>query len=530
MRPTIAALLLSLSMVVFSGAQTPSQPSSQTGAQAGSQDVHEEAIVEKPVRASLGRDVIRSDNHMAWVEKQGDQRLVRLDGKQQGRTYQEVKELQFSPDSAHLAFIGRREQILSLIYDGKEIPEPFSWISAVAWQPRGSSYVYTACQEKKCHLYVNGEATGAEYQSINLPKYSKDGAHLAYLGWRRKGQWITVLDGKETGPAMESVEGKEDDWGFSDRGGHFYVAAGSGFRTHGGQPYYLHWKYVVDGVAGPEFSVISRIDFSSDGTHYVYAGTVVKLGWKEKAQSSIVVDGQTKSTYDGQKFLGEIRTGVHDFHPHFYGLSNPVFEPDGKLVYAARNGGDVVMFVGNEAGPSYTDIISPLIFSPDGQHFAYVAQQGDTLVEVHDNHPGITFPIESRRVCYAPWIYVTNEPSHHLVYELACGRAKFVLGYTSRAMRRIVVDGKSGPEYDVNWLSGFRYTEDWKHYGYEVHGVEGFRVLMNIDGKESKAYSDVVSGSLTFSVEKGLAYFVVRDGEKLVRVDWPLVNAAASLP
>jgi WD40 repeat protein len=485
--------------------------------------MHEEAVVEKPDHASLGKDVIKSHNHMAWVEKQGDQRLVRLDGKQQGRTYQEVKDLQFSEDGAHLAFIGRREQILSLIYDGKEVPEPFSWISIIAWQPRGTSYAYTACQEKKCHLYVNGEATGAEYQSLSLPKYSKDGAHLAYMGWRRKGNWITVLDGKETGPGMESFEGNSDRWGFSDHGNHFYVAAGRGFRTQGYQTYYLHWTYIVDGVAGPEFEVISPIDFSRDGAHYAYAGTVVKLGWKEKPQSSVVVDGQTKTTYDGQKFFGQLRTGVHDFHPHFHGLSDPVFEPDGKLVYAARrDGGNVVVFVGNEAGPGYTDIISPLIFSPDGQHFAYVAQQGESLVEVHDNHPGITFPIESRRECYAPWIYVTNEPSHHLVYELACGRTKFVRGFTSRALRRIVVDGKSGPEYDAYGLYGFRYTEDWKHYGYEVHGMNGNHVLLNVDGKETKIYDDVVTGSLDFPVGSETASFIAREGGTLVRVKWPL--------
>ncbi len=48
-----------------------------------------------------------------------------------------------------------------------------------------------------------------------------------------------------------------------------------------------------------------------------------------------------------------------------------------------------------------------------------------------------------------------------------------MLGHTNRALRQIVIDGKAGPEYDVDGLYGFRYTQDWKHYGYEVHGVNG---------------------------------------------------------
>jgi hypothetical protein len=493
--------------------------------------MHEEAVVEKPVHASLGKDVIKSHNHMAWVEKQGDQRLVRLDGKQQGRTYQEVKELQFSEDGAHMAFIGRREQIQSLIYDGKEVPEPYSWISIIAWHPRGTSYAYTACQEKKCRLYVNGEATGAEYQNINFPKYSKDGAHLAYMGWRRKGNWITVLDGKETGPGMEGFEGDSVRWGFSDHGNHFYVAAGSGLRTRGYQPFYLHWTYVVDGVAGPEFDVISPIEFSRDDKHYAYAGTVVKLGWKQKPQSSIVVDGAVQSTQDGQKFLGgHIRTGVHDYHPYFHGLSNPSYEPGGKLVYAARRDKGVAVFVGDDAGQEFSDIVSPIIFSPDAQHFAYVAQLGGNLIEVHDNHAGSTFPVPGRtRRCYVDWIYVTNEPRHHLVYELVCGATYFMLGHTNRALRQIVIDGKAGPEYDVDGLYGFRYTQDWKHYGYEVHGVNGGHVLLNIDGKETKVYDDMVSGSLDFPAAE-TASFIAREGESLVRVKWPIQGKSQEPP
>ncbi len=100
-----------------------------------------------------------------------------------------------------------------------------------------------------------------------------------------------------------------------------------------------------------------------------------------------------RSTQDGQKFLGgHILTGVHDYHPYFHGLSNPSYEPGGKLVYAARRDKGVAVFVGDDAGQEFSDIVSPIIFSPDAQHFAYVAQLGGNLVEVHDNHAGFHLP------------------------------------------------------------------------------------------------------------------------------------------
>jgi hypothetical protein len=509
MRTILSSLLFLFSLVAVCNSQTEQEDPVATAS---------------PKMEMSSRDVVRSLHHMAWVEKQGNLRIVRLDGKQQGGHYNEVAFLQFSPDESHLVFATRSDIEWWLVLDGKDQPEHYSLIQSMQWQPGSSQLVYTACREKKkCQLYVDGKATGPEYEWVGSLKYSQDGKHMAYPV-RHNNSVHTVVDGKEIGPGMDHFDGKH--WGFS-RTGRFYVAACRGYKTQG-YNYYInneHWKYVVDGKEGPEFEVISPIEFSRDGQHYAYAGTTVKHGWKQKPVSSIMVDGAMLRSYDGQKFFGgaHINTGVHDYHPYFHGLSNPFYEPGGKLVYAARREKDVAVFVGDEAGQGFTDIVSPIIFSPDAQHFAYIAQQGGNLVEVHDNHPGATFSIPGpRRMCYVDWIYVTNEPRHHLVYELVCGATQFVQGHTTRALRQIVVDGKAGPEYDAYGLYGFRYTPDWKHYGYEVHGMNGNHVLLNIDGKETKVYDDVVSGSLDFPVGSETASFIAREGETLVRVKWPI--------
>lgn len=514
----IIALLLFLSLAAFVHAQN-SSPGSES----------EEALAEAPPKTSVSsKDVVRSPHHMAWVEKQGNLRMVFLDGKQLGGPHNEVGYLCFSPDEAHLAFIARSTDTWWLVLDGKEQPEQYISMGGLQWQPGKGTLAYTACREKKkCQFYLDGKPIGPEYAMIYSLKYSRDGKHFAYLAFHDKA-WYTVVDGKEIGPPMDHTGDEDENWGFS-RTGRFYVAAcrGRKLETTYAHVNTEHWKYVVDGVAGPEFGVISPIEFSADDQHFTYAGLELKAGWvKTTPEASVILDGKVKATYPGKKVVGarHLNTGVRDLYPRVVGISNPLFEPRGKLVYAAtRESGDVAVFVGDEPGQGFTEIVSPIIFSPDAQHFAYVAQQGENLVEVHNNHPGITFTVPGRtRSCYVRWIYVTNEPRHHLVYELVCGGARYKLRYTDQALRRVVVDGQSGPEYDVDGLYGFRYTPDWKHYGYEVHGVNGDHVMLNIDGKETKPYDGVVSGSLEFHPETGEASFIAKEGEKLVRVRWPL--------
>ena len=141
MRLTIACFLFSCCVVLSCGAQ--SAPPS----------FHEELIAELPAGAELVQ-ITDSAHHLAWAEKRDDRTIVRLDGKQQGDAYDEVRHLEFSPDEAHLAFIAKRDTKWVLIYDAKEYSEESSVVSVFKWQPNGSSFAYCACRGKKCRLFV----------------------------------------------------------------------------------------------------------------------------------------------------------------------------------------------------------------------------------------------------------------------------------------------------------------------------------------------------------------------------------------
>lgn len=214
---------------------------------------------------------------------------------------------------------------------------------------------------------------------------------------KRGKKWTAVVDGKETGP--EASEIWFASWGFSPDGSRFYFAA----QTKN------DWMYAVDGAAGPEFEVISRMAFSHDGRHYVYGGTDAKGGFKkQKTIGTITLDGKSVATYEGKGMAGGwtalggstqvLVGGVRDLSPDFHGISTPQFNSEGMLVYAARRDkGDVAVFVGSDAGPGFDEILSPVAFSEDSQHFAYVARRGENFVEVRDHTPGRTFCAGKRR-------------------------------------------------------------------------------------------------------------------------------------
>lgn len=404
---------------------------------------HEEVIGELSPGSEM-ESARSTAHHLAWIEKQGGKRNVRLDGKQQGGVYDDAKHLEFAPDDQHLVFAGKRNDKWVVILDGEERSAEYSKITSFDWQPKGGSLAYCACREKKCRLVVNGAEQGAEYEDISYPQYTRDGQRLGYLGKRGK-KWVAVVDGKESGPELDEVAS----WGFSKDGSRFFAAA----RIR-------DWTYVVDGTAGPRFEVISPIAFSKDGKHYAYGGTEAKVGVfsKNKTRGTLVVDGSAEGSFEGSGYGGfwkgaagvreEIVTGLRVFTPNFHGLSNPAFTSEGELVYAARRGeGDVAVFVRDKAGPGFQEIVSPVIFTTDEKHFAYIAQDGEEFVEVRDNQPGSKFA-GKRTLSFVGWITI-SEDGKHLAYSIVRGGGQFAQGRTNRALRRVVVDGQTGPEYDA---------------------------------------------------------------------------------
>lgn len=475
----------------------------------------EEVIGELSAGSSF-KSIAISGDHIAWVEDSSGKRTVRLDGVLQGGTYDDVEKARFSPGAAHFLFFGKHSSSWILVLDGREQPELYDKVSWVSFQPEGDSYAFLACQAKECQLNVAGTKRPSAYDDFSYLQYSQDGKRLAYLG-KRSGKWVAVVDGKEQEPSLDDVRGRA--WGFTENGSRFYVTG----RVNG------KWTYIVDGQPGPGFDVVSPIAFSPDGQHYAYGGTIVKGGaLKKKTIGTMVVDGKPGETYEGKGMAGSLSLiggaweymlgGVHYLGADFHGVSTPRFSPTGMLAYAVRqeNGG-IALRVGDQKGPPFENIISPVAFSLDSTQLVYIAGLSGRFQEVRNHQVVRNFSLSKTkgRVIDVPWVQMSSDGTH-LAYEIVSGGQDFGAGGNERALRAVVMDGKTGPEYNALGIESYDLSSDPKHYYYEVRGARGNNDLVNVDGLESDLYDAV--WALHFADKGKAVIFVARRDRQILRV------------
>jgi hypothetical protein len=454
-----------------------------------------------------------TEDHLAWVEKGKEgKRIVKLDGKQLGTSYDEVKNLDFSTDQEHLIWAAKKDSKWVIVLDGEVKSKEYGKLTSPTINANGKHFAVGACELKKCRLVVDGEEVGPEFEDISYAIFSKDGAHYAYGGKQNK-KWQILLDGRPWGPEIQGFH----NWYFSPDSSRLAVAA---LLKQG-------WTWVVDGTPGPTYEVLGYLDFSNDSKHFAYAGAGAKSAMfgKNKTFGTLVIDGTVEKTFEGKGFGGgwqgmfaeyKIVTGVRSFEPDFYGLSDPEYASDGTLVYAARRGeNDVAVFFQGEAGPTIDDLVSPVIMTSDGKHIAYVGKKGEQFVEVRDQKVGKAFP-GKRAISFVPVIVISGDGGR-TAFEIVRGGNVFKGGGTQRALRRVVVDGKGEAEFDAYSINYFTFNSDGKHYAYEVIGAAGDRDQVVIDSMEGKLYDAIFKGSTKFIQDDAVEY-TVRDGSKFYRV------------
>jgi hypothetical protein len=479
----------------------------------GPPTVQEELIAE----ISAGSEYVVGNTlgrHVLWSQKSGDQHTVWLDGKQVGGTYQQVHRmgLRGEAEDLHVIMAGKRRGKWVALYDGQERTAEYDEITTVDVGPGGHPLIVGGCRAKKCHLIMDGKETGPEFEGIGSPDFNLKSGHYVYFGKRNK-KWVAILDGREIGPEM-------DDYGnfsWGPEGRLMAVAAQMGKK----------YTWIVDGSPGPLFDVIGEVAFSPDGRHYAFGGARVKSGFGSKeVRGSMVVDGkESEETWKGEGLTGNwtvvfgsyryVLKGIKSLSADFHGVSDPVFTADGSLVFAKRLGnGNVVVHFGGRAGPALDDVMSSIVISGDGKHVAYVGRQGDSFLDVRDQTPGVSFP-GKREVSFVGWIAI-NKDGTRVAYEIVRGGTQFKAGTTRRALRRVVIDGKGGREYDSHNLMPSRFSDDGNHYAYAVHGAQGDRDRMILDDVEGPLYDDIFNW--TRFLDERSVEFVARQGRRLVRV------------
>ncbi|HJV36738.1 hypothetical protein [Geomonas sp.] len=157
------------------------------------------------------------------------------------------------------------------------------------------------------------------------------------------------------------------------------------------------------------------------------------------------------------------------------------------------------VFLDGRSGPPYTGGYDP-VFSADGKHFAFVAEEEEKMFVVVDGKRGATYPIIHKG---GP---VLSSDGNHVSYVVRQDKQDFV-----------VTDGVPGPHYDRIYAGSVRFSPDGKHLAHSA--LKGRKRYIVVDGVPGPSH-DSVGESPVLSVDgKRLAYIVINGDKQFVMID-----------
>lgn len=384
--------------------------------------------------------------HFAAVVTDDDGReRVWRDGEVEAAAWSDVFDLHFSPDGNRLAYVARTDHLSHLCVDGTAGPGYTGIRTESAFQGRFEPPSSTFCP--------------------NTP-FSPDGQHVAYAARTGQGEtatWRIVLDGVP-GPQLDLI-----DWEsaiFSPDGRRFaYVAVtlDEGVARPEGDDLLFwgvgEWKQrvIIDGEPGPEYAMVSDLQFSPDGRRFAYTACSQRGEWFVQR---VVLDGVPGPEFDDV----------------LYGFS--CFSPDSaRFAYVVSVGQGVearyMPVVDRVVGPPSEEAF-PVVFSPDGRRVAHCSQEDGKRCVIVDGEA-------------SPW----REPAHPfldwpIVFSSGSGHVAWVasIGPEEDPKSQVVIDGQPGPPFDG--VENLVFSGDGEHVAYVglLGTGEARRWTVVIDGQE----------------------------------------------
>jgi Tol biopolymer transport system component len=299
-----------------------------------------------------------------------------------------------SPDSSRFVYVVKRGDKSYVAVNGKLGPA-FDVVAprTMRFSPDDKRFVYAARRGPDWFLVRDGKAQKiagepAAPAFAPNPLFSPDSRHLA-LVLKQGDMFSLVMDGVEFG-RYASVNGLT----FSPDSHHWAFSTGHGDKS----------QIITDSGPGPEYKTVSLPLFSADNRRLGYVAS-------RGAGEFTVIDGAEGKVYEAVDGL--------------------TFSPDGRrIAFQTKTKEHLIMAVvdgqehkGYKGGQS-----SPILFSPDSSHVAYVASDGDNSILVLD-------AVEQK--AYPGIFFMTFSPdSRHLLLKTKAG-----------AQDVVVVDGKEGKPY-----------------------------------------------------------------------------------
>ena len=216
--------------------------------------------------------------------------LVVTDGKE-GRLYDFINGVTFTPDGAHLLYIAydKSRWKTFLVRDGEEVGAYDNLPDGdIRFSPGGKRmYFRLRPLEEKGQDAVVVDGRAFNYDNILDVEFSPDGRRFILKGQRGRG-WVMVVDGVESetyepdGEKGELVWSRDGRLAFSKEGGRLaYVG------RKGGKDF-----IILDGAKAPAtYDAVANLSFTPDDRHLVYTA-------RRGGKSLVVVDGVGSREYD----------------------------------------------------------------------------------------------------------------------------------------------------------------------------------------------------------------------------------------
>ncbi len=448
-------------------------------------------------------------------------------------------DVEFSPDSAHYAYVAQNVGKYFVVFDGAPGPEydevgfaddrmpgmehmTFQYYQRFAFSDDGRTFAYSARKGDKWVVVINGVEspdydTISGFRGIRPPVFSPDGKHMAYIA-SREGKVFAVIDGVEGAP-FDDVPSQRLQF-TADSSRVTYVAREKD-----------SWFVIIDGSAGSPYDEIAAagVFFGPDSSHFAYAA-------RKGQKWCVVYDGVEGAMYDsvdlrcfsltdsGASYVAQ-RAGkcfvVHDkvegsHHDNLYVFA---YGNDGEpLVYWAKDGRSAVVIDHGEERPGYDgvayfydgtkghsryglrrgkqlclvsdgvespwyDDIRSARVSPDGSRLACEAKKGDNWCMVVDGVEytpartvyGFQFSPDSRH-----FFYIASDPvmATDVSPKVTAGKSSPSPSHRADA----VLDGRTIGQYDSIVGPGAVYTADGNHFVLTAERRDQYFVC--IDGRK----------------------------------------------
>jgi hypothetical protein len=297
-----------------------------------------------------------------------------------------------TPDRRHAIEVVEDAGLSYVVVDGKR-RAAYRGIAgwSIAFSPRGS--MAYAARVGRRWVVVHDGAPGEPWDSVGELVLSATG-RLAYAAERAKG-WHAVVDHR-AGPRFDAI--LAGTLRFSADGRRVAYAGRAAGRV----------RVVADGVPGPTFDGVGRLELSADGARIAYAA-------RRGLDAHVVVDGATG--------------------PRLRAVGKLALSPrGGRVAYAGLDRDGWRVITDGEPGPA-VGAVRHLLFRDDGRHLAWIARVGERDVLALDGAPVAAWPtLRAAAVSFRPADAPGDGPGLAHVAPADGGE-------------RVVVDGAPGATY-----------------------------------------------------------------------------------